>query len=127
MPTLVMSGGSSYVTVRVAAPVLPAASWAVTVRTLVPGWRGIPLTVQFVVPLAVPLPPRSFVQLTWVTPTLSAAVPARLRGLLFVLYVGAEVGEVMLSVGGVLLGACGVALAVAPVDTFPAASKAHTE
>jgi hypothetical protein len=34
------------------------------------------LAVQFVVPAAVPLPPRLFVHVTLVTPTLSDAVPA---------------------------------------------------
>ena len=35
----------------------------------------MPLADQEVVPVAVPLPPRSFDQDTWVTPTLSEAVP----------------------------------------------------
>ncbi len=82
----------------------PAASQAVTVRTFVPLWRVIPLTVQLVVPLAVPLPPRLFVQVTCATPTLSAAVPARFKGLLLVLKVAAVVGEVIATVGGVVSG-----------------------
>jgi hypothetical protein len=113
--------------VRVSVPVFPAASRAVTVSTFGPARRGIPVTVQLVVPLAVPLPPRSFAQVTWVTPTVSAAVPPRLRGLLLVLKVGFEVGAVRLTVGGVVsAGATGVELAVAPADVFPAASEAHT-
>ena len=73
------------VTVKVAVPVLPAASWAVTVSTFVPGWRTIPPAVQLVVPLAVPLPPPLLAQATWVTPTLSDAVPASVREELLVL------------------------------------------
>src|SRR2546428_257534 len=63
------------VTVKLAVAVLPAASCAVTVSTFVPGWRTIPLAVQLVVPVAVPVPPRLLTHVTWVTPTLSAAVP----------------------------------------------------
>jgi len=65
------------VTVSVTAPVLPAASNAVTVNTLEPGCNAIPLAVQLVVPVAVPEPPLLFVQRTLVTPTLSDAVPCR--------------------------------------------------
>ena len=67
------------VTVKLAVAVLPAASRAVTVSTFVPSWRTIPLAVQLVVPVAVPLPPRLFANVTWVTPTLSDAVPASVR------------------------------------------------
>src|SRR2546422_466711 len=81
--------------------VLPAASVAVTVSTFVPGCRTIPLAVQLVVPVAVPLPPALFVHVTWVTPTLSDAVPPSVRGVVLVLKVGLEVGEVTVSVGGV--------------------------
>jgi hypothetical protein len=42
-------------------------------------------TDQFVVPVAVPLPPRLFAHVTCVTPTLSAAVPAKFNELLLVL------------------------------------------
>ncbi len=98
----VVSGGV-YVTVRVSVAVFPAASRAVTVRRFVPAWRTIPLTVQLVVPLAVPLPPRSFVHVTWVTPTLSEAAPPRPSGLLPVLWLGLEVGEVMDTVGDVIV------------------------
>ena len=34
---------------------LPATFCATTVRMFVPGWRTIPLAVQFVVPMAIPL------------------------------------------------------------------------
>ncbi|PYN64454.1 MAG: hypothetical protein DMD93_22490 [Candidatus Rokuibacteriota bacterium] len=63
------------VTVKVSVAVLPAASRAWTVSMFVPIWRTIPLAVQAVVPVAVPLPPRLFAHVTWVTPTLSDAVP----------------------------------------------------
>jgi len=89
------------VTVKVSVAVLPAASVAVTVSTFVPGCRTIPLAVQLVVPVAVPLPPALFVHVTWVTPTLSDAVPPSVRGVVLVLKVGLEVGEVTVSVGGV--------------------------
>ena len=99
---------STPVTVRLAVAVLPAASCAVTVSTFVPSWRAIPLAVQLVVPLAVPLPPRLLAHVTWVTPTLSDAVPPNIRGELPVLYVDAEVGEVMAMMGGVV-SAVGIA------------------
>ena len=73
------------VTVKLAVAVLPAASRAVTVSTFVPGWSAIPLAVQLVVPVAVPLPPRLFAHVTWVTPTLSDAVPPSVREALVVL------------------------------------------
>src|SRR2546425_8581635 len=74
---------------------LPAASWAVTVRTFDPIWRTMPLAVQAVVPNAVPLPPRLFVQSTRVTPTLADAVPSSVREELLT-----AVGAVMVTVGG---------------------------
>ena len=58
---------------------LPAASLAVKVRVLVPTESGMLLTDQLLVPLAVPLPPRSLLQVTRVTPTLSPAVPLTVR------------------------------------------------
>src|SRR3970040_1990113 len=90
------------VTVKLSVAVLPAASRAVTVSTLVPNWRTIPLAVQLVVPLAVPLPPWLFAHVTWVTPTLSEAVPPSVRSELLVLSVGAAVGEVIVTVGAVV-------------------------
>src|SRR5436853_2854172 len=96
---------STPITVRLAVAVLPAASCAVTVSTFVPSWRTIPLAVQLVVPLAVPLPPRLLAHVTWVTPTLSDAVPPSVRGELLVLYVDAVVGAVMAMVGGVVSAA----------------------
>ena len=83
------------VTVRLAVPVFPAASRAVTVTVLEPSWRAIGLVVQLLVPVAAPLPPRLFTHVTWVTPTLSPAVPPRLSGLALVVYVALPVGAVM--------------------------------
>src|ERR1035438_5715036 len=88
----------------VSGPVLPAASRAVTVMTLAPLCSAILLIVQAVVPDAVPLPPRSLLQVTCVTPTLSLAVPPRLTVLLLVGYVGLLVGEVIVTVGAVVSG-----------------------
>ena len=55
---MVTVGGvvSLNVTVKLAVAVLPAASRTVTVSTFVPSWSAIPLAVQLVVPVAVPLP-----------------------------------------------------------------------
>ena len=74
-----IGGVVSRVTVTLAVAVLPAASCAVTVSTFVPSWRAIPLAVQLVVPVAVPLPPRLFTHVIWITPTLSDAVPPSVR------------------------------------------------
>ena len=63
-----------YVTVNVSVLVLPAASRAVTVSTFAP-LKSATLALQLAVPVAVPDPPRSFTQLTCVTPTASLAVP----------------------------------------------------
>src|SRR5206468_4293965 len=56
---------------------------------------------QLVVPVAVPLPPRSFAHVTCVTPTVSDAVPPRVRVGLLVLKVGLGVGVVMVTPGAV--------------------------
>ena len=91
-------------TVNVSVVVFPAASLAVTVRILVPLSRLIPLTLQLVVPEAVPLPPRLLLQVTLVTPTLSEAVPPRLMEDDVVLNVSRLVGEVIATVGAVVSG-----------------------
>ncbi len=72
---VVSGAGALYVTVSESEPVLPAASCAVIVMTLLPTCRPIEGTLHVVVPVVDPLPPRLFDQLTDVTPTLSAAVP----------------------------------------------------
>jgi len=64
------------VTLSTATPVLPAASCAVTVMTVVPVGSAITGVLQPPVPNAVPVAPRSVAHVTWVTPTLSVAVPA---------------------------------------------------
>ena len=63
---MVTVGGmaSTPLTVTLAVAVLPAASSAVTVSTFVPSWMGIPLAVQLIVPVAVPLPPRLLAHVT---------------------------------------------------------------
>src|SRR6266851_3686678 len=73
----------------------------------------MPLAVQLVVPVAVPLPPRLFAHVTWVTPTLSDAVPPRIRGELLVVKVGLDVGDVMVIAGGVVSGPVPVPVPVA--------------
>lgn len=87
------------VTLKLRLALLPAASRAVTVSVFVPGCRTMPPADQLVVPLAMPLPPALLVQATWLTPTLSAAVPPSESGLELVVYVVADVGAVMASVG----------------------------
>jgi len=72
------------------------------VSTFDPDCRAIPLTVQPVVPLAVPEPPRLLAQVTWVTPTLSDAVPCSVREELAVVYGGPDVGDVIAIVGFVV-------------------------
>ena len=104
--------------------VLPAASRAITVSTFAPDCSAIPLTDQAAVPVAVPLPPRLFDQVTWVTPTLSAAVPPRFNGVVLVLKVVPLVGAVIVTVGGVVSGAY-VTVSVS-VFVLPAASRAVT-
>src|SRR5213593_5182875 len=122
---MVMVGGavSVNVAVKVATLVLPAASRAWTVSMFVPIWRTIPLAVQAVVPVAVPLPPRLFAHVTWVTPTLSDAVPPSVIIELLVAKVGLEVGDVMVTVGAVVSLKATVKVRVA---MLPAASRAVT-
>ena len=55
-------------------------------------------------PVAVPLPPRSLIQVTWVTPTLSLAVPPRVRGVAVAVCVGVAVGLVIVTAGTVVSG-----------------------
>src|SRR5712691_3538539 len=84
---------------------LPASSRASTVSTFVPSLTTIPLADQLVVPLAVPLPPRLFAHVTWVTPTLSDAAPPSVRSGPLVLYVEPEVSKVIAMVGGIVSSA----------------------
>src|SRR5688572_11134630 len=91
-----------YVTVTVSTPELPALSNAVTVMTFVPFCSGMPDTLQFDVPAAVPLKPRSLVHLTCVTPTLSLAVPPRFIDEPLAVYDELLVGDVMVATGRVV-------------------------
>jgi len=82
---LTLGATASYDTLRVAVPVFPPPSVAVTVSTLTPGCSGIPAAVQLVVPTAVPLPPPLRVHDTRLTPSALDAVPPSVSELLFVL------------------------------------------
>jgi hypothetical protein len=73
----------------------PATSQALTSIRLVPVARGISAMDQMVVPVAVPLPPRSLRQVTRATLTLSQALPARPSRSEFVIKVLRAVGELM--------------------------------
>ncbi len=56
------------------------------------------------VPLAVPLPPFELTQVTWLTPTLSEALPDKLMEELFVLYLALLVGDFIVTTGAVVSG-----------------------
>jgi hypothetical protein len=120
---IVMVGGRGMnrVTVTLSVRVLPDAVRPVTVSTFVPTCRAIPLAVQLVVPLAVPLPPRSFAQRTCVTPALLDTVPLSVSEVSFVLYVPFEVGEVIVRAEEVVVPRVTVKVSVA---VLPAASRA---
>src|SRR5882724_9850103 len=75
-----VGGVGSYVTVKVAVAGFCAASFAVIVMTFAPASSGMLAAVQLVVPVAGPFPPRSFAHVTWLTPTLSLAVPPTVSG-----------------------------------------------
>src|SRR5262249_29375183 len=92
----------------------------------VPTWRRIPLAVQLVVPVAVPLPPRLFAHVTWVTPTLSAAVPASVRGELLVLRSEERRVEVKARVGGLASASLTVKLAGAVLTAASCAVTVST-
>src|SRR5262245_21540554 len=83
--------------------------------TLFPCFSAMPEADHVVVPEAMPEPPRLFVHDTSDTPSALAALPARVTGLEFVVYVGLDVGDVMVIVGaaaGALNVACAVVFAV---------------
>jgi hypothetical protein len=90
------------VTVRMSVPAFPAASRAVIVITLVPDCKPMEGTLQLVVPVVLPLPPRLLTQLTEVTPTLSEAVPLRDTFVPAVVYPPSPVGDAITTVGGVV-------------------------
>src|SRR5687767_5361787 len=105
-PTSVLHSPADYyrrVTLSVSMLVLPAASCAVTVKTFGPFLSAISLTLQLAVAVAVPEPPRSFDQVTCVTPTLSEAVPLSVAsGVVPVANVAALVGAVIVTTGVVV-------------------------
>jgi hypothetical protein len=93
---------------------------------LLPFSSAIPLAFQEVVPVAVPLPPRLFVQDTCVTPTSSEAVPARASVETAVNKVGGAglvIATSGLTVSGVVTGKTG-ALAVSIGALPPAPARA---
>jgi hypothetical protein len=83
---------------------LPAASRAVTVSVFDPLCSGMPVTIQFAVPVAVPFPPRLFDHATCVTPTLSLAVPPMPTVAAVVVKVVLVVGVLIATVGFVVSG-----------------------
>jgi len=91
-----------YATVTVSMPAFPAASDAVTVIMFVPFCSGTPDTLQFEVPEATPLPPRSLDHRTCVTPMLSLAVPPRFIVAPLAVYDELLVGDVIVATGRVV-------------------------
>ena len=88
---------------RVAAPVFPAASCAVTVIWFVPFTSVMLAMFQLPVPLALPVAPvPRFFQVTLATPTLSDALPLSETVELVVVKLLKEVGEVIETVGTVV-------------------------
>ena len=116
----VVSGGV-YVIVMVSEAIFPAASRAVTVMTFAPGCSPTAAD-QAIASDAVPFPPRSFVHVTAVTPTLSDAVPPIATGVVVVLRVGADVGAVIATVGPVVSGAESTRRLQSPLDQVLSAS-----
>jgi hypothetical protein len=80
-------------------PELPAPSYARTVTTFTPGYRGT-VAVQDDVPVAFPLSPSDVDQRIDVTPTLSVAVPPSAMVAAVVLATAVD-GDAIRSVGGV--------------------------
>ena len=122
----VVSAGVN-VTVSESVRVLFAASRAVTVMTFAPLCKVMPATLQLVVPVAVPLPPRSFVHVTCVTPTASAAVPPTVSVAELVAKVVDVVGVAMEIVGAVVSPAATVHVNVCEAVSTPSDTVAVTE
>ena len=95
---------SVFVTVNTSVATLPAASRAVTVIRLVPTTTGTEATDQLAVPVAMPLPPLLFVQVTCVTAASSEAVPASAIVAPAVAKVEAVVGVAIVTVGTFVSG-----------------------
>jgi hypothetical protein len=70
--------GGLYVTIKPPEVELPFVSTTVIMIVFMPDFRTIPVILQLAVPIASPPPPRSLVQDTRATLTLSEAVPERL-------------------------------------------------
>ena len=112
-----------YVTCSVSVPELPAPSLAVTVITLSPLDRLMLEIVQEAVPVAVPFPPLLLLHDTLLMPLeLSDALPPMLIVLLVAVYVELDVGLDTVTVGTVVSR---VIVALAVLETFPAASLYH--
>jgi hypothetical protein len=86
----------------------------------------MPVTLQLAVPAAFPLPPRSLVQLTCVTPTASLAVPLRFSVPVVVAYVDEEVGPVIEMFGAVVSPAATLHANVCDVVNTPSDTVAVT-
>jgi hypothetical protein len=113
----------SYVTVRTSVPTFPAASLARTVIAFAPAASATLATLQLVVPVAVPeTPVATFVHVTVATPMLSEAVPPSATVPDVVVYVGDEVGVVIVHVGAVP----SYVTVIVSVPAFPAPSRART-
>jgi hypothetical protein len=110
------------VTVRFAVAVLAAPSRAVTVSTFEPSWRAIAVAFQLLVPVAVPLPPRLFhpchLGHTDIVP--GRALEGQRRAGHGVGRAG--VGEVMVTVGGVVSEPAPVPVTI-PAMVPPLATK----
>jgi len=116
------TGATLNVTVNTSVETLPAESRAVTVTLLRPLCSAIAPVFQVVVPAAIPLPPRSFAQVTCVTPTPSLAEPLTVTEDEVVVNVAADVGLVIVTTGAVVSNATIVQLnerdaVSAPSDT----------
>jgi hypothetical protein len=107
----VMSPPDVACTVNVALPVILLESRAMTVMMLSPDFRSMASIFQVVVPIPIPEPPRSLVQVTAFTvfPFEAEAVPARFTMAPVVVVEPVLVGVVIVTVGAVRL---------APVGTF---------
>ena len=87
------------VTVSVSIALLPASSVVCTVIVVVPICTGTFAAVQAVVPVAVPLAPRSVNHVTDAMVPSSAAVPASVMNGAPAVNVGSPVGDVIVTVG----------------------------
>src|SRR5436190_1424316 len=108
---------------RVAFAVLPAASRAVTMILFKPACKVTLVMNQFAVPLALPLAPRSLLQVTSLTS--SEAEPARCKIPLVVEKAAAEVGVVIAMAGFGWSGRAEVTIK-GQLAVLPAASRANT-